>query len=101
MGENAVWHRSNKGIVEGKVLFKNPTEPLKIGETEQYEYRPSTATIEYFEGAFSGLKKAVDRGGKPQYLTVQGKKYTVVEITTKFDGKTYVAHIEPYKDEPE
>ena len=94
MGDNAVWHRSKSKTVEGKVLFKNPTEPLKMGETEQYEYRPTQATAEYYNGDFEGLKKKVDNK-IPQYMSVRGNRYLVTEVTTKFDGKTYVAHLEP------
>ncbi|GHT47877.1 hypothetical protein AGMMS49965_26070 [Bacteroidia bacterium] len=96
MGENAVWHKSNKIQVEGKVLFKNPTEPLEIGDTERWNYRPTTATLEYYEGTFDGLKQVVDKK-RTAFLTVRGQKYTVAEVTTKFDGKTFIAHIEPYK----
>ncbi|MDR0542465.1 MAG: hypothetical protein LBH19_09700 [Dysgonamonadaceae bacterium] len=98
MGDNAVWHKSKFGTVEGKVLFKNPTEPVKIGETEQYEYRPNTVTVEYYEGHFPGLKKKV-AAKIPQFISVKGKKYMVLEVTTKYDGKTHVAHLEPHNQE--
>ena len=98
MGESAVWQKSKSKQVEGKVLFKNPTEPLQIGDSEKHEYRPTQATAEYYKGDFEGLKKKVD-AKIPQYISVKGKKYLVVEVTSKFDGKTYVAHLEPYKQE--
>ena len=98
MGENAVWHKSKSKQVEGQVLFKNPTEPIQIGKTEQYEFRPTQATAEYYKGEFEGLKKQVD-AKIPQFMSVKGKKYLVTEVTSKFDGKTYVAHLEPYKQE--
>jgi hypothetical protein len=95
MGENAVWHSSNGHFESGRILFKNPTEPLPIGDSEQYEYRPNNVTVEYYAGTFGGLKEAVDAGNK-EYITVGETDYFIREITTKFDGKTYVAHIEPH-----
>lgn len=94
MGEIAVWHKSKRNMIKGKVLFKNPTEPVKIGESEQYEYRPTQATAEYYKEDFKGLKKKTD-AKIPQYMSVRGKKYMVTEITSKFDGGTYVAHLNP------
>jgi hypothetical protein len=96
MGEPAVWHSSTGCEVTGKILFKNPTEPLPIGDSEQYEYRPNNVTIEYYAGTFDGLKEAVDEG-KKEYITVGEITYFVQDITTKFDGKTYVAHLEPHQ----
>ena len=94
MGEDAVWHSSSGNEVTGKVLFKNPTEPLPIGDSEQYEYRPDDVTVEYYASTFDGLKEAVDAGNK-EYITAREMTYFIREITTKFDGKTYVAHLEP------
>jgi hypothetical protein len=96
MGNNAVWQRSKSQSVLGKILFKNPTEPIRIGDSEQYEYRPTQATAEYYKGDFRGLKEEVD-AKNPQYLLVRGEKYLVTEVTSKFDGDTYVAHLEPYQ----
>ena len=99
MGENAVWHKSKSQPVEGTVLFKNPTEPVQIGKTEQYEYRPTKATAEYYKGDFKGLKEKADDTKTTQFMSIKGKKYMVVKVETKFDGKIYVAHLEPYKKE--
>ncbi|MDR2805839.1 MAG: hypothetical protein LBB85_09435 [Dysgonamonadaceae bacterium] len=100
MGEDAVWHKSNLQKVKGKILFKNPTEPVQIGETEKYEYRPTEVTAEYYKGDFEGLMKAVSEK-RPQFMIIKGRKYIVTEVTTKFDGKTYIAHLESYKSEME
>jgi hypothetical protein len=94
MGERATWKPSGGGgEISGLVLFANPTEPKPIGDTERYEYRPNSATAEYCTGTFDRLKEAVDAGEK-EYLTVGGNTYFVQEVTTKFDGNTYVAHLE-------
>jgi hypothetical protein len=95
MGEGAVWHSSDGRQIAGKVLFKNPTEPLPIGDSEKYEYRPNSVTMEYYAGTFDGLKEAVD-AGKKEYITVMEATWFVQDVTTKFDGKTFVAHLEPH-----
>jgi hypothetical protein len=51
--------------------------------------------MEYYAGTFDGLKEAVDAGNK-EYITVRETTYFVQDITTKFDGNTYVAHLEPH-----
>lgn len=98
MGESAVWHSSAGKEVTGNILYKNPTEPVQIGDAERYEYRPNTVTIEYYDGTFTGLKEAVD-GQKSEYITVRGQKHFVESVTTKFDGKTHIAHLEVHTDE--
>jgi hypothetical protein len=95
MGEGAVWHSSAGNDVPVQVLFKNPTEPLPIGDSEHYEYRPNNVTMEYYADTFIGLKEAVDAGSK-EYITVGETTYFIQDVTTKFDGKTYIAHLEPH-----
>jgi hypothetical protein len=93
MGEDAVWH-SSKGDIKGNGLFKDPSQPVVIGKNEGYEYLPAEAAFEYYAGSFSGLKESVKERNE-EYFTVRAKKYLVAEITSKFDGKTYVAHLNP------
>lgn len=95
MGETAFWLSSN-GKIQGKILFKDPSEPVQIGDAEGYEYRPSNATAEYYEDVFTGLKQAVDSEGT-EYLEIRGKQYLVTAVTTKFDGKIHVAQLEPHE----
>lgn len=90
-GTEAVWPAAS---MTGKVLFRNPTEAMRIGDAENYEYRPASCTAEYYAGTFDGLREAVDGGGK-EYLIIEGYTFFVTGVTTKFDGKTYVAHLEP------
>lgn len=97
MGEDAVWLASKSKEVSGRVLYKNPTDPVQIGDAESYEYRPNTTTIEYYAGTFIGLKEAVDAGSE-EYITVRDRKYLIQNIGTKFDGNTYVASLEPHED---
>lgn len=98
-GEAAVWHASNpKRDVTGTVLYKDPSEPVQIGDSDHYEYRPNNVTAEYYTGNFPGLKEAVDNGTQ-EYMTVRGNKYYVNEVSTIFDGNTYVAHLELHVNE--
>lgn len=96
MGEPAIWLSSNQGEIPGDVLFKDPTEAEPIGDSESYEYRTSNATAEYYTGTFPGLKEAVD-SEETEYMTVRGQQYLVIGVTTKFDGKIYVAQLEPHE----
>lgn len=100
MGEPAVWLSPNRGNIPGRALFKDPSEPTQIGDSEGYEYRPSTATAEYYEGNFVGLKQAVD-AETTEYLEIRGKRYLITAVDTKFDGKTYVAHLTPHDESEE
>lgn len=100
MGEPAVWLSPNRGNIPGRALFKDPSEPTQIGDSEGYEYRPSTATAEYYEGNFVGLKQAVD-AETTEYLEIRGKRYLINAVDTKFDGKTYVAHLTPHAESEE
>lgn len=95
MGESAIWLSSNHGEIPGEILFKDPTEADPIGDSESYEYRISNATAEYYAGMFPGLKDAVD-GEQTEYMIVRGQQYLVIGVTTKFDGKIYVAQLEPH-----
>lgn len=100
MGEPAVWLSSNRGNIPGRALFKDPSEPTQIGDSEGYEYRPSTATAEYYEDNFVGMKQAVD-AETTEYLEIRGKRYLITAVETKFDGKTYVAHLTPHDESEE
>ena len=97
MGVSAIWHSSNNTDTAGQILFKNPTEVDPIGDVERYEYRPNQCTAEYHIDTFPGLKQLVDAGNE-EYLIIDGLTYFIVEIQTKFDGKTMVAYIQPYQD---
>lgn len=94
MGTDAIWCSSTGTDTPGRVLFRNPTEPAQIGDVERYEYRPNRATAEYYADTFPELKQAVDAGGD-EFLIIDGQTYFITEITTKVDGRTVVAHLEP------
>lgn len=98
MGTDAIWRASNGKKTSGKVLFKNPTESIQIGDTERYEYRPNQCTAEFYAATFTGLKKSVD-AGNDEFLIIAGQTYFINEITTKVDGLTIIAHLEPENTE--
>lgn len=98
MGETAVWQSSQRGEVTGRVLFKDPTEPVQIGDLEGYEYRPGEATAEFYRDQLVGLKQAVDEE-RTEYLTIRGRTWLVVGVDRKFDGGMYVAHLTPHEEE--
>ena len=93
MGENAVWECSTGTEVIGRVLFKYPTQPMTIGETDVYEYPPNTPTAEWYQDTFVGLKEASD-SHSIEYLLIREKRYFVTKIDTKTDGDTFVAALE-------
>lgn len=96
MGEPAIWLSSNRKKIPGRVIFNDPSQPVQIGDSEGYEYRPSTATAEYYIGTFPGLKQAVD-AEKTEYMVIRGQKYLVTSIDTTVDGKTYMANLDPHE----
>ena len=97
MGEDALWQSSLGEVVSGRILFRYPTQPYTIGEADTYEYKVNTPTAEFYKDTFLGLKEMVDEQNF-EYMSIRGKRYFIKEIETKFDGDTYVAHLELFKD---
>ena len=93
MGEDASWLSSGKPLVWGRVLFAYPTEPMKIGMSDSYEYKPVNPTAEYYKDTFEGLKEASDKQ-QTEFLFIRDAKYFVTSVETKYDGDTYVANLE-------
>jgi len=92
-GDTAVWTPSISGSnsITEQVLFKNPNDPIQIGETDKYEYRPFDYSFEYFEGQFPNLKESVE-SGNTELVTVKGFELYIRRVIAKFDGKTYTAY---------
>jgi len=94
MGEDALWLSSNGGDdIEGRILFNYPTNPMTIGHSDNYEYKPVNPTAEYWKDTFIGLKESTDQQNY-EFLQVRGRKYLVKSVETKYDGDTYVANLE-------
>ena len=94
MGEEAVWLTSNGDEIEGRVLFNYPTKETVIGQTDSYEYPPNNPTAEYYTDTFQGLKEMSDRQ-TVERLRIRGEVYFITLVDTKFDGDTYIAHLQP------
>lgn len=93
MGEDAVWVSSSGEETTGQILFNYPTQPDKIGDTDQYQTEPITPTAEYYTDTFEGLKADADTQ-IDGYLLIRGQKYFVLSVQTKYDGDTYIANLE-------
>lgn len=92
-GDVAVWKPSTEGSEQQteKVLYKCPNDPVQIGESDKYEYRPYDYSFEYYVGQFTGLKELVDNS-QLQKVTVNGNDLIIRQVIAKFDGKTLVAY---------
>lgn len=93
-GYDAIWVASASGITyTARVGFKDPSEKEYLAGLE--DFNSERPYMDYFVTDFPGLKLSVD-SGKNEYIEVIGKGYFVVsKITTKSDGDTYIATMEP------
>jgi hypothetical protein len=99
MSDVAIWIPSdNSGQQSEKVLFKNPEEKQTVGDVDKYEYSPFKYSFEYYEGQFPGLKLAVD-SGNIEVVTINGVQLNVRDVTTKVDGKNYIAYCDLHESE--
>ena len=90
-GDNAEWVPSNSSSAQtAKVLFKDPSETAKILDVP---YSPAKSMIEYKKGDFPELKSLVDHNSE-ETITVNGSSYGVLQVLTKYDGKTMIAHLQ-------
>lgn len=78
----------------GKVLFLSPTEiQLRTGA----EFLPNNWQMEYFEGAFPGLKESVD-AANVEVVIIDGTAYDVRQVSQDYDGKNFKALLTPQID---
>jgi hypothetical protein len=92
-GVEAEWEAADKGAsFVGRVLFNNPTEPLRL---QGFEFDPTKYEIEFREGQFPGLKERVDSRKTTEFVFVDGSRYAVLAIVMKYDGKTIRASVQP------
>jgi hypothetical protein len=95
----ATWTSTDtKATVTANVFFKNPNDPIKIGEQDKIEYRPYDFSIEFYETDFVGLKALTDKCAL-QKVSVKGYILLIREVRQCFDGKTYIAYGEEVIDE--
>ena len=92
-GDDGSWLPAGTGqtALTGKVLFRDPTSDIELGPVT---YSPGTAIMEYYPVIFPGLKTSVDQGGV-ETVTIKGAQYFVRAVTTKYDGKTMLAVLQP------
>lgn len=92
-GDDAVWMPSNgeTGPFTEKVLYKCPNDPIKIGETDKYEYRPYDYSVEFYETQFPGLKESVDKSNEEK-IDVKGVTLVIRAVYRSKDGKTLIAY---------
>ncbi len=87
-GDIAVWNDN-----EIKVLYNSPNDPIKIGDSDKYEYRPYNYWFEYFLGDFPELKSNVDTG-LIEHVLINEIRLVVREVFARYDGKTFIAYCE-------
>ena len=92
MGYPATWTPSAGGEEQTAiVLFKDATARAKLLEVE---YDPRLILIEWQLGDFDNLVKAVRKQGSEEIIKVNDQQFGVLQIISKYDGKTYVAEVE-------
>lgn len=90
-GDTATWIPSNNQPAQtAAVLLNNPSETSKILDVP---YSPDKSMAEYKKGNFEGLKALVD-SGSDESITINGTNYGVLQVLTKYDGKTLIAHLQ-------
>lgn len=83
------------GVWDGETitgLYREPT--VKEREYLGDSYSPNDWAFEYFVDRWVGLKTLVDAGQLVE-ISVKGVAYNVRYINQKYDGKTFVAFIQP------
>jgi hypothetical protein len=77
-----------------RVHYKDPNEKESLGGVE---YTPLSPFMEYRSPSFPGLYESA-RNNNGEIVTVNGAQYTVRSVERKFDGKTYMAILEPIEE---
>jgi hypothetical protein len=95
MGYDATWLPSVGGlpVLSGRVLFGSPSQGHKI-VLQDVDYLPEKWYMEYKRGVFDGLKEAVD-ANRDEMVNINGNSFYIRQITTKYDGDTFVALLQP------
>ncbi|KQC02093.1 hypothetical protein [Pedobacter sp. Hv1] len=89
MGYTATWQPSVGEIHTAEILFNDATKTAKLLDQE---YSPKNCMIEYKSDDFTGLKESADAGNE-EIVTINGIQYGVLDVNSKFDGKTMLAHL--------
>lgn len=93
MGFAASWAPADGGDTQtARVLFQNPTEDMKLAGVD---YAPDHWRMEYQIGDFDGLFVAANRRQSAEVVEIETVEYYVRKVSKKFDGKTYIADLQP------
>lgn len=93
MGFAATWAPDGGGDEESAtVLFQNPTEEMKIAGVD---YDPGAWRMEYYLGDLPGLETAANARASKEVIVIEGTEYYVRKVHRKFDGKTFIAELQP------
>ncbi len=96
MGYPATWQPTAGGPIQSAtVLYKDDTQKYEISNME---YQPTTWRMEYRYPHFAGLKESVDSTvDETVIITLPGGEtdFYVRRVESLFDGKTFVAYLEP------
>lgn len=74
-----------------RVHYKDPNDKENLGGVE---YTPLSPFMEYRSPSFPGLYESA-RSNSGEVVIVDGREYSVRSVERKFDGKTYMAILEP------
>jgi hypothetical protein len=77
-------------VISGPILFKDATETAKILDKP---YSPKNCMLEYKQGDFTGLFELA-AGGSEEVITINTLNYGVLNVTSKWDGKTFLAELQ-------
>lgn len=92
MGYPATWAPQAGGdTITATVLFKDATERAKILDVE---YDPRKVIAEFQTGDLDALVTAVRSSKSEEVLIVNGQSYGVLQIISRYDGKTYYAEMQ-------
>ncbi len=90
MGYAASWTDGQALTQNANVLLNDPTKTATILDQP---FNPKMHLMEYKQGDFKGLFELVN-SGKEHIVTINGMNYGVLDVNSKFDGKTYVATLQ-------
>ena len=92
MGYALTWLPLAGGLqITANVLFKDATEREKILDQP---YDVNKVMIEFHKGDLDALVTSVRKFGKEELVTINGISYGVLQIISKYDGKSYYAELQ-------
>jgi hypothetical protein len=84
MGYDCFW-----GQLSARVFLSEPTQAEALANLN---YEPRMTVMEYRAGDFPGLFDAV-RSHDAEFVTINGRTFTVRDVQAVFDGDTYRAQL--------